>query len=727
MKTSLVWNLGYCDTESSMPKETFAAKVPGSVQLDYAAAYGLPDYRFETNFEQYRWMEDKYWVYSAEYDARNTDLPYLRFIAKGIDYKYDIYVNETKKFSHEGMYRTVILDLNEYIGKIVTLKIVVHPVPKSNVGLPSPNTRDEQNQCCKPAVSYGWDFHPRLIPLGIWEEAYIETSSLPEHIKPNISYTLNTKRDVAALSLRVNVDENVKWRFVDPDGKVIFEGVSPSENFEIASPLLWWCNGYGAPNLYTWELTVPCGDTEETFSGKIGFKTVSLEMNANTWSLPDFPKSRSCPPITLCLNGIPIFAKGSNWVCPEIFYSELTPQRYREQLQLVKDANMNILRCWGGAIVNKESFFDLCDEMGILVWQEFPLACNNYHATEHYMELLKCEANDIIDRVAGHACHAIWCGGNELFNSWSGMTDQSLALRLLNSITFERTPNIPFLATSPLMGMGHGSYLFVYHNGKEVVEVMQHSNNTAYTEFGVPAFSNLDCLQQITDLKNLFPMVANDVTCAHHGFDAWGKGQTWCSKDTIQSYFGESNSLEQLVNRGQFLQKVGYRFIFEEARRQKPHCSMAINWCFNEPWPCIANNSVICYPNSIKPSYYEIAKACRPVAATARYRKLRYRAEEMLEFDLFLLNDGVSPLDPMEIVVLVQVGNEDPVRIMTWEVPYIEANTNFSGPTLRYCLPVISNAETCKIILAAGDASSEYTLLYNCPQHIAPKKKTLNM
>ena len=154
---------------------------------------------------------------------------------------------------------------------------------------------------------------------------------------------------------------------------------------------------------------------------------------------------------------------------------------------------------------------------------------------------------------------------------------------------------------------------------------------------------------------------------------------------------------------------------------------MAINWCFNEPWPCIANNSVICYPNSIKPSYYEIAKACRPVAATARYRKLRYRAEEMLEFDLFLLNDGVSPLDPMEIVVLVQVGNEDPVRIMTWEVPYIEANTNFSGPTLRYCLPVISNAETCKIILAAGDASSEYTLLYNCPQHIAPKKKTLNM
>ncbi len=727
MKTTLEWSLGYCNTAAPSPEETFPATVPGSVQLDYAAAYGLPDYRAEKNFEQYRWMEDKYWVYSAEYDATNLDMPYLRFIAKGIDYEYDIYVNGVKKLSYEGMYHTTVLDLSDHIGKHIKLEIVIHPVPKSDVGNPNPNTRDEQNQCCKPAVSYGWDFHPRLIPLGIWEDAYIETSTMSERIKPTVSYKLNNERSLAVITMQVNVDYTVDWRFTDPNGNVVFSGTSPFESFEIEDPLLWWCNGYGDPNLYGWEVKVRHGELQETFKGKIGFKTVSLEMNPGTWNLPDFPKSRSCPPITLCLNGVSIFAKGANWVCPEIFYSELNRNRYQEQLQLVKDANMNILRCWGGAIVNKESFFDLCDEMGILVWQEFPLGCNNYHATEHYMDLLRREANDIIDRVAHHACHAIWCGGNELFNSWSGMTDQSLPLRLLNSLTLERTPNIPFLATSPLMGMGHGSYIFIYHNGKEVIDVMQHSNNTAYTEFGCPAISNIDCLKQITDIKNLFPLVPDTITRAHHGFDSWGKGETWCAVNTIETYFGESESLEQLVKRGQYLQSVAYRFIFEEARRQKPYCSMAINWCLNEPWPCVANNSIVCYPNSIKPSYYEIAEACRPIAATARYRKLQYRSGEVLDFDLFLLNDGTAALEPMRVSVSVQVGDEAPVRIINWEVPEVAANTNFAGPTLRYLLPIVEGAETLKIILEADDASSEYTLLYNCPVSVKQKAKILNM
>ena len=222
MKTNLSWSLGYCDDAFSSPKETFSAKVPGAVQLDYAAAYGLPDYRSEKNFEQYRWMEDKFWVYSAEYDARNVKLPHLRFVTKGIDYKYDIYINGVKKLSYEGMYHTSILNLDEYIGQIILLKIVVHPVPKSNVGHHAPDTRDEQNQCCKPAVSYGWDFHPRLIPLGIWEEAYMENSSLSEAVKSTVSYTLSDERDLATVSLRTNAKGSIKWRFFDPSGEMIF-------------------------------------------------------------------------------------------------------------------------------------------------------------------------------------------------------------------------------------------------------------------------------------------------------------------------------------------------------------------------------------------------------------------------------------------------------------------------------------------------------------------------
>lgn len=726
MKTTLKWKLGYCNSATSRPSETFPASVPGSVQLDYAAAYDLPDYRYETNFEQYRWMEDKFWVYSAEYDATNLTAPHLRFVTKGIDYQYDIYVNGEKRLSYEGMYRTTVLDLTAWIGQRILLEIVVYPIPKSTVGEVRPGTRNEQKQSCKPGVSYGWDFHPRLVPLGIWEETYLEISDQAAPIKPVVEYRLNDDRSLATVTLQANAAHITGWTVTDPQGEVVFKGNQSFEAFEIKDPLLWWCNGYGEPNLYTWELQINDFGLNETYSGRIGFKTVSLEMNEGTWDLPDFPKSRSCPPITLCLNGVNIFAKGANWVCPEIFYSELNRNRYQEQLALVQEANMNILRCWGGAIVNKEAFFDLCDELGILVWQEFPLGCNNYIATEHYMDLLRREAKDIIDRVAHHACHAIWCGGNELFNSWSGMTDQALPLRLLNSITLEHTPNIPFLATSPLMGMGHGSYIFIYHNGKEVIDVMQHSDNTAYTEFGCPAISNMDCLKQITNVETLFPFVENEITTAHHGFKAWGYHSHACIND-IEHYFGESEDLEQLVTRSQYLQSVAYRFIFEEARRQKPHCSMAINWCLNEPWPCVANNSILCYPNHIKPAYYEIAEACRPVAATARYRKLQYKSGEVLDFDLFLLNDGQKLLEPMTVSVSVQIGEEAPVHLMHWEIPALAANTNFAGPTLRYTLPVVPGAETLRIILESEVGASEYTLLYDCPVKVKPKEKILNM
>lgn len=726
MKTTLNWQVGYCNTASSRPEDYFPATVPGAVQLDYAAAYELPDHNYEMNFEQYQWMQEKFWVYKAEFDATNVVNKRLFFVSKGIDYQYDIYINGEHHLSYEGMYREVDLDISEYSGGKINIEIVVYPAPKSNVGDVRPGTRDEANQSTKPAVSYGWDFHPRLIPLGIWEETYIEITDLPALVKPVVEYTLNDERTLATVTLSADSDCIIGWKVTDPAGKTVFEGKEPFECFEIKDPLLWWCNGYGKPNLYSWELILKDSPEEKKLSGKIGFRTVSLEMNEGTWDVPEFPKTRSCPPITLCLNGVNVFVKGSNWVAPEIFYGTIDEARYREQLELVKAANLNFLRCWGGAIVNKEAFYEICDELGIMVWQEFPLGCNNYIATEAYLKLLKNEALDIINRVAKHPCHVIWCGGNELFNSWSGMTDQSLALRTLNSLTLDKTPNIPFLPTSPLMGMAHGSYLFIYFDGREVIDVMQNSNHTAYTEFGAPSISNIDCLMRAADKEKLFPFENNEITRAHHAFKAWCQEDNWSSVETIKHYFGESESLEQLVERGQYLQSVGYRFIFEEARRQKPHCSMAVNWCFNEPWACIANNSLVCYPNSIKPAYYEVAAACRGVAATARYRKLKHTAGEVIDFDLFMLNDGVEPIKGDTVRVLVQIGESEPVHIIDWQFPDLKANTNFEGPTLRYQLPAVSGAETLKIILSCGEYSSEYTLLYDCPEE-KEKEKILNI
>lgn len=274
----------------------------------------------------------------------------------------------------------------------------------------------------------------------------------------------------------------------------------------------------------------------------------------------------------------------------------LDAARYEELIDMAIAANFNILRSWGGGIVNKDSFFEYCDRRGILVWQEFPLACNCYPDDPHYLAVLEQEATSIIRRLRRHPSLAIWCGGNELFNNWSGMTDQSLPLRLLNALCYRLSPEIPFNATSPLNGMAHGNYLF-YWNGRDIFQSINNSHFTAYTEFGIPGISPREVLEKVIPPEELFPPRPGTAWEEHHAFGAWdGQPETWLEKPAVERYFGKQATLDELIAHSSLLQGEGYKAIFEEARRQKPYCGMALNWCFGEPWPSAANNSLVVYP-----------------------------------------------------------------------------------------------------------------------------------
>lgn len=717
MRYLLNWQVGFCESREERPQEYFAAAVPGAVQLDYARQYNLPDYNRELNFKEYKWMEDKFWVYTAEFDASDTDKSsFLYLYVGGIDYRYEIYANGEKVCDYEGMYKRQRLSLSKFIGTKIKLEITVFPVPKSTLPGVHKDTRDEANQCCKPAVSYGWDFHPRLVPLGIWEEIYIEETAREAVLEPVISYTLSDDLKTAHLKLLANNLPDTHWEIADPDGKVIFEDDGEEIKTDIPSVRLWWCNGYGEQPLYT---VTAAADGCDTVSRRIGFKKIELVKAEGSWEERlNYPMSRNTPPITVRLNNTVIFAKGSNWVCPEIFYGTLTYERYREQLELVKKANLNFLRCWGGAVINKESFFELCDEMGIMVWQEFPLACNCYEGTEHYVSVLESEATAIIDRIKQHVCLMFWCGGNELFNNWSCMTDQDKPIRLMQTLTYLKTPEIPFLPTSPVMGMAHGPYAFNLNDGREVIEALAESRNTAYTEFGGGGFSTPETLKMIADKEKLEPMSAENEIVTEHGTH-------WLSMQ-IERYFGKVEGFDRLIECGQFLQCVGQQFIFEEARRQKPYCSIVSNWCFNEPWPNTGNNSLVSYPNSIKPVYYSVANACRSVLASARYRKLVNIAGETLDFDLFLLNDSLKKLPDGTVKVFIRVGEGEKVNVLNWEYKDIPICTNAEGPTVRYKLPFVNGADTLDIILECGEYSSKYTLLYRLPAAPANAPKKMN-
>jgi len=295
-------------------------------------------------------------------------------------------------------------------------------------------------------------------------------------------------------------------------------------------------------------------------------------MNEGAWSEPKgFPKTRSAAPAQIELNGRRIFAKGSNWVCPELFPGTVGEERCKELIDIAVATNFNILRSWGGGIVNKDCFFEYCDRRGILVWQEFPLACNCYPDDPHYLATLEQEATAIIRRLRRHPSLAIWCGGNELFNNWSGMTDQSLALRLLNALCYRLSPEIPFNATSPLNGMAHGNYLF-YWEGRDIFQLINDSHFTAYTEFGVPGISPREVLEKIIPPEELFPPRPGTAWEEHHAFGAWdGSPATWLGEPTIERYFGRAQTLDQLIERSSLMQGEGYKAVFEEARRQKPY------------------------------------------------------------------------------------------------------------------------------------------------------------
>jgi beta-mannosidase len=438
-------------------------------------------------------------------------------------------------------------------------------------------------------------------------------------------------------------------------------------------------------------------------------------MNEGAWQREGgFPKSRASAPASLEINHRRIFAKGTNWVHPEIFIGTITAERYREQLLLAKNANFNILRIWGGGIVNKESFFDICDELGILVWQEFPLACNNYPDDAKYLKVLEQEARSIINRVKKHCCLALWSGGNELFNSWSGMTEQSFALRLLNSLCYQLDPHTPFIFTSPLNGIGHGHYVFYDSSiNEEVYQWMAKAQNTSYTEYGVPGTANIDVLKSFIPENELFPPKKNSAWELHHAFGVWGEDR-WIEMPVLQKYFGEIQSLDELVKCSQLLQCEGLKFIYEEARRQKPFCSMALNWCYQEPWPSAANNNLINWPNEIKPAYHHVANACRPVMASVRIPKFEWQEGENFSCDIFMLNDTYDNLTKEKLTVVMQYDGKEK-ELISWDCPGTEGFMNIQGPMVKTKIPQMKTNLFSIQIRVAGKPqyNSTYLLLFS--------------
>lgn len=702
MKYEQNWMGCIYNPDKNIECESFPASVPGNIQYDYYRSKTDEDYQYSDNYKFFFDVEKCWWKYATNLHYTISDKEEVWFVAEGIDYIFDIYLDGKKLLSKEGMFSKTEINITDFAKDGSRLEVVIHPHPMryedAYVG------RQQATASCKPAVVYGWDFAPRLLTSGIWKPAYIETRK-NDYIK-NVEVTYNLSDDLTSAEVTFDTDckETVNYTFCDADGKVLYSGTD--NKFTLSNVKLWWCNGHGEPYLYSWTAeTTSCKK-----SGKIGFRKVKLVQNIGTEGEPyEFPKGRYPAFITIELNGKRIFSKGANLVNPDVFNGRITREYYEKTVKSAKECNMNIFRMWGGAGIQKKEFYDLCDEYGIMVWQEFPLACGCYSEEKPYLYLLEREATEIIKELRWHPSLVLWCGGNELFNRWSGMSEQSPALRLLNMLCYQLDSEKPFIMTSPLFGMAHGSYSFTVPQYDTFGEY-NNSHNTAYTEFGQPSIAAYEVLEKIIPKDEIDNLERTLSWTTHHAFGAWGEYK-WCQKDTIERYFGKNLSVKDFIRYSQWLQSIGYKYVFEEARRQWPYCSMAINWCYNEPWITAANNSVCSYPLKPKPCYYAIKDALRPVLPSARIPKFFWQNGETFTADIWYLNDSDNTVNDT-ITISVTIGDET-FELLSWNTGDVEPNKNKFGPSVNFALPLVYDTEKLVLTLTSKNGnSSEYVLGY---------------
>ena len=271
--------------------------------------------------------------------------------------------------------------------------------------------------------------------------------------------------------------------------------------------------------------------------------------------------------------------------------------------------------------------------------------------------------------------------------------------------------------------MAHGGYRFADKSqAGDVFHEFQRSHNTAYTEFGVPSTASVELLKKIIPEDELFPINNTKSWDTHHACNKRGGGD-WLCPETLRYYFGEPTCLEDVVEQSNWLQCAGYQAAFEEMRKQWPHCGMMLNWCYNEPWITAANNSIISYPAIPKPSYEYVKSAMRPALFSARISKFDWKAGELFEAELWLLNDTHEAISG-KVHARLQVGDET-VELLDWNAT-AEENANMQGPTVRWILPNVEADKLTLTLESENGMSNSYTIKYYPKKKSAPKPKLLN-
>lgn len=628
------WEFSQQDGSAFQP-----AVVPGQVHLDLLRNGAIEDPYWEDNETKQRWIEEENWVYRTHFTVDQSVLAQenVELHFEGIDTYAEVYLNGSKILTANNMFRRwVTLVKPNLIAGTNELRVVFF----SPIGfqrdrvmgypylLPSGNEPEDipikvASFCRKAAYHFGWDWGPRFVTAGIWKPIKLVTWNKAK-IENVYTSTIKIEGNTALMRTTVEVLTTKSGRYeLEIAGNVLpielKTGTNEiSHNFQVDRPTLWWSNGIGEPYLYSEQLKLyNKGYALDSTTNTYGIRTIELVNEPDSIGTSFY----------FLLNGRRVFMKGANYIPQDLFLARVTPEKYQAIIAAAKEANMNMLRVWGGGIYERDTFYDLCDQNGILVWQDFMFAGSLYPDDREFMDNIAAEVTENIKRLRSHPCIALWCGNNEIEVAWKNWGWQnhfgysaadstaiwknytSIFQKLIPQLVEKHHPEASYTSSSPLSNWGtaenfnHSSmhYWGVWH-GREPFENFEHNVGRFMVEYGFQSYPDLVTLRTAMADSSLN---IDSPSMAHRQKSYIGNGLI---SEHINRHFASPKNFEEFVELSQKAQALGLEIAIEAHLSSQPHCMGTLFWQFNDCWPG-PSWSVIDYFGNKKEAYEVVKKA----------------------------------------------------------------------------------------------------------------------